>query len=249
MNSSGPPGSIAPVISPPDRSLSSLSPELTRRYHPVERTVHAGGTAFRLLAVPDTNRLLDQIDPAAFTEDERLPYWAELWTSSLSLAEYCLVGPTVKGMPVLELGCGLGLAGIAAAAAGARVMMTDYEPDALAFTRCNVERNLPGALDDGRVSVALLDWRRTVPGPRVERILGADVAYERRNFLPLLRTVDLLLAGSGTAVFTDPERAIGADFAAMAAGYGFRVNAVREAAPRHDAARTIIRYELRRGAT
>jgi predicted nicotinamide N-methyase len=224
-----------------------LSPELIERYRPVERKVHAGGRMFRLLTVADTNVLLDRIDPAAFAEDERLPYWADLWTSALGLADHCLRTPSIRGMSVLELGCGLGLAGIAAATAGARVLMTDYELDALAFTRCNVERNLPGALADGRVTVGLLDWRSTRPGPRFDRILGADVTYERRNFLPLLRTVDLLLAGSGTAVFTDPDRAIGAHFAALAGLQGFRVSTAREAAPRYDAVRSIVRYELERG--
>jgi predicted nicotinamide N-methyase len=221
-----------------------LPPALIERYRPVERTVYAAGREFRLLAVADTNALLDEIEPAAFADDERLPYWADLWTSGLALADYCLRLPSIRGMSILELGCGLGLAGIAAASAGARVVLTDYEPDALAFTRCNVERNLPGALADGRVTVDLLDWRSTGRGPRFDRILGADIAYERRNFLPLLRTLDLLLDASGTAVFTDPGRAIGADFAVLAELRGFRVNAVREAAPHHDAARTIVRYEL-----
>jgi len=249
MTSAGLSGAAAASHVPPAGHTPALfPPELVQRYHPVERTVHAAGHAIRLLAVPDTNALLDRIDPAAFAEDERLPYWAELWTSSIALAEYCLREPALRGVPVLELGCGLGLAGIAAAIAGARVMMTDYEPDALAFTRWNVEHNLPGALADGRVNVGLLDWRRTEPGRRYDRILGADVAYERRNFLPLLTTIDLLLTDGGTAILTDPGRGIGADFAALAAARGFRVDAARTAAPQHDAARTIVRYELRRGA-
>jgi predicted nicotinamide N-methyase len=227
-------------------SLAMLPEDLMFRYRPLERTVFAGSHAFTLLAVPDTNGLLEQIDPATFAEDERLPYWSEIWTSALGLAAYCVGSPMMRGAAVLELGCGLGLAGIAAAAAGARVMMTDYEPDALAFSRWNVERNLPGALASGRVDVRLMDWRSPLPGPPFDLIIGADVAYERRNFLPLLRTVDQLLTGSGMAIFTDPDRSTGGDFATLAALQGFGVNTVREPAPRHDATRILVRYELRR---
>ena len=43
-----------------------------------------------------------------------MPYWAELWSSSLALARVMAVRP-LRGVPVLELGCGLGLVALAAA--------------------------------------------------------------------------------------------------------------------------------------
>ncbi len=74
-----------------------------------------------------------------FAEDERLPYWAELWPSAIGLAHYLDRDVSLRGKHVLELGCGLGLLGVIAARDGARVLCTDYEPDALALhatTRC-----------------------------------------------------------------------------------------------------------------
>ena len=53
-------------------------------------------------------------------EDDADPYWCRPWPSALALAQLLTAQPElVRGRRVLELGCGLGLAGIAAARAGA----------------------------------------------------------------------------------------------------------------------------------
>src|SRR5689334_12812754 len=49
----------------------------------------------------------------------RDPYWCEPWPSALAMAEQLLTRPgLVAGERVTEVGCGLGLAGLAAAVAG-----------------------------------------------------------------------------------------------------------------------------------
>ncbi|KAL3132844.1 hypothetical protein ABBQ38_006769 [Trebouxia sp. C0009 RCD-2024] len=66
-------------------------------------------------------------------EGDRDPYWCRLWPSAVALAQLILQQPElVKGKRVCDIGCGLGLAGIAAALAGAReVVMLDRETLAL----------------------------------------------------------------------------------------------------------------------
>ena len=56
------------------------------------------------------------IDEEAFAHDEFLPYWAELWPAATALAEAL---PDVGGCGVVELGCGLGVPSLVAAARGA----------------------------------------------------------------------------------------------------------------------------------
>lgn len=47
------------------------------------------------------------------------PYWSEVWASAIAIAEVMFSDPTlVAGKRVADVGCGLGLAGIAAALAG-----------------------------------------------------------------------------------------------------------------------------------
>ncbi len=78
---SGSPGGISPV---PEGSL--LRASIEQRYRCRREEVTVGEASFSLLRVADPDVLLETIDPATFTEDERLPYWSELWASSVHLA-------------------------------------------------------------------------------------------------------------------------------------------------------------------
>jgi hypothetical protein len=70
------------------------------------------------------------IDEDDFDRNERLPYWAELWPSAISLARY-LHERDLAGARAIELGCGVGLPTIAALTRGAQVL---YErPNAVAL--------------------------------------------------------------------------------------------------------------------
>ena len=198
-------------------------PAITTRFDVVTREVLSSSYRWNLLAVRDTNRLLDEITPAQFESDGRLPYWADLWASSPVLAAHLRGRPGMAGSDFLELGCGLGLAGIAAAQAGASVTMTDYEDDALEFARYNASMNL--RKDElSRVTFLNLDWRRPDLPRTFDVIAGADIAYDRANFDPLLSLVRKLLRPGGVFLLTDPRREIGRDFVLLASSRGFTAN-------------------------
>ena len=148
----------------------------------VEEVVAIDGRDLRLLRPRNAEALLDE---AAFEHEEYLPYWAELWPSSLALAR-AVSARALRGARTLELGCGLGLPSIAAALSGGRVLATDWAPDAIAMARANAERN--GA----ELETMVCSWAE--PAPLLERapwdlVLASDVLYEARNgeaLLPLL---------------------------------------------------------------
>jgi predicted nicotinamide N-methyase len=173
----------------------------------VEEVVALDGRDLRLLRPRDAEALLDE---AAFEHEEYLPYWAELWPSSLALAR-ALAPRALRGARTLELGCGLGLPSIAAALAGGRVLATDWSPEAVAMTRANAERN--GA----DVETLVCSWAD--PGPLVDRapwdlVLASDVLYEARNAEALLP----LLPRLGREVWlADPGRPPAAHFLEAAA--------------------------------
>ena len=80
---------------------------------------------------------------------------------------------------MLELGCGLGLPSLVAAARGADVTAVDWAADAVALLRRNAARN------GLALGCEVHDWRR--PLPRMfDLALAADVLYERRNVEPVL---------------------------------------------------------------
>jgi predicted nicotinamide N-methyase len=162
----------------------------------VEEVVPIAGRDLRLLRPRDAEALLDE---EAFDREEFLPYWAELWPSSLALAR-TIAGRALRGARTLELGCGLGLPSIAAALAGGRVLATDWSAEAVAMTAANAERN------DATLETLVCSW--TEPEPLLARapwdlVLASDVLYEARNGDVLLE----LLPRLGPEVWlADPGR-------------------------------------------
>jgi predicted nicotinamide N-methyase len=137
------------------------------------------------------------IDEKAFARDEFLPYWAELWPASLALAGAL---PDVRGLRVVELGCGLGLVSLVAAAKGAAVTATDWSGDAIGLLRENAARNGVAVRAEAR------DWR--VPWEeRYDLALAADVLYERRNVDPLLARLRELAPAALVALAGRPYEA------------------------------------------
>lgn len=187
-----------------------------QRYATMETLLEVQGLQIRVTRIADFEALLGHIDPVTFAEDERLPYWAELWPASVAMVQYVRQRLTLAGRHVLELGCGLGLVGVAAALQGARVLCTDYEDAALAFARHNAQRNACQ-----HIRFRLMDWRRPVLRRRYDYILASDVIYEARNFGPLVALLRRYLARGGAAVFSEPRRVNALPFFALVRQRGF----------------------------
>ena len=116
------------------------------------------------------------IDEAAFAADEFLPYWAELWPAAGALA--AALPERFDGRRVVELGCGLGLPSLVAAARGAVVTATDWAGDAVELLLRNAERN------GLTVGAEVRDWREQWD-ERFDLAIAADVLYEQRNVTPV----------------------------------------------------------------
>jgi predicted nicotinamide N-methyase len=157
------------------------------------------------LAILRPREAEDLLSEEAFEQEEFLPYWAELWPSGVALARLVRRRP-LRGLRVLELGCGLGLPSIVAALGGARVLATDWSVEALEVTAANAERN-GAALDSAAIS-----WnepQRLLEGGTWDLVLGADLLYERRNVDQLL---DLLPRLGGEVLLAAPCRPPAARF-------------------------------------
>jgi predicted nicotinamide N-methyase len=171
----------------------------------IEEVVAVAGRDLELLRPRDAEALLDE---HAFEHEEYLPYWAELWPSALALARF-VGGRALHAARTLELGCGLGLPSLAAAAAGGRVLATDWSPESVAMTARNAERN--------GLAVETLRCSWTAPEPLLERgpwdlVLASDVLYERRNGEALLPLLPRLLTPRGEVWLAEPGRPPAASF-------------------------------------
>lgn len=183
----------------------------------------AGDRLWRLSRPADLESLWAAMGEGDLGPDERLPYWVELWPAAVLLARFIAArAEEFSGRVCLDAGCGLGLPALAAAAAGARVLGFDYEPEALAYARRNAAGNLrPG---EAAPLFAVMDWRRpAVARGRADVVLGADILYERRFFEPVAGFLDFALAPEGRALIADPERGVSAPAADRLRERGWRV--------------------------
>jgi predicted nicotinamide N-methyase len=142
----------------------------------------------------------------AFITDEYMPYWADLWPAARMLSKVILrepwpVPPTGEKLHALEIGCGLGLPGITALAAGLRVTFSDYDATALRFAADNARRNGFDAFDTFQ-----MDWRYPPTNLKFPVVLASDLVYEMRNVEPIVELVGHMLAPGGLALITDQDR-------------------------------------------
>ncbi len=178
------------------------------------------GKTFLLERVKNLDDLVDEISDDLFNEDERLPYWAELWPSALGLTEYILQNQQMfDGKTVLELGCGMGLTTMALSfAKPKKLLATDYEKPAIEATQKNFVLNKIDTLPE----LQLLDWRKPDIENNFNTIVASDVAYEERFFQPLIDLFKKYLATDGEIILAEPNRTIARTFFGKLALAGFQ---------------------------
>jgi predicted nicotinamide N-methyase len=142
----------------------------------------------------------------AYTDDEYIPYWADLWPAARMLAEVVIREPWETRMPAhgkleaLELGCGLGVSGLVALARGLVVTFSDVDEAAVQLAAQNARLN--GFQDFETAAIDL----RVAPDRVFPVLLAADVCYEVRLTESVAEFVGKALAPDGIALITDTDR-------------------------------------------
>jgi predicted nicotinamide N-methyase len=207
------------------RRLRLLS-RIERRYRTVVVPIQLGNLRFSFTRIAEPDRVLDdaveqedrrsRMPPGPVIEPPRMPYWAELWESALGLGQ--VIERTGPGSAnVLDLGCGMGLAGAVAAAMGNRVLMAELETSALLLARLNT---LPWAK---RVRCRRINWQSDRISQRFDLILGADILYEVSQWQHLHAFWQAHLAPGGTVMLGEPGRGTADHFNLWASERGWSV--------------------------
>ena len=185
--------------------------------------VDACGKRWHLSRPEDLETLWSRITDDEFTQDERLPYWVELWPASLALASLLYDNKAaIAGKKCLDIGCGLGFTALVASWLGAKVIAMDYEKEALAYAHKNAIQN----------SVlqplwAVMDWRFPAIAPRsFSFIWGGDIMYENRFVEPVFSFLEHALAPDGIVWVAEPGRSVYALFEQTLAERGWRSTCV-----------------------
>ncbi len=196
-----------------------------RSFETIEQSFVFSGSRFKIKRVKNLDELVDQIDDELFTEDERLPYWAELWPSAIGFSRF-ITGhkELIQNKSVLELGCGLGLTSLVLAAQEpASLLVTDYEREALQLTAENFQLN-----DFKLPNLQETDWRTAELNQKFDVISASDVLYEKRFFEPLLRMFNKHLTPEGIVLLAEPGRPIAEPFFELLTAGNYMFNSTLE---------------------
>ena len=158
-----------------------------------------GDSTVRLLKVADLGEMLGDRDP--FADVSAFPFWVKLWDAAILLAYVLTRIPGREGRTLLELGAGLGAPGLAAAASGFDVTISDYEDTILDFQRVSA-----AASGLGNVSFALLDWLDPPRLPAFDILAGAEILFREEFFAPLLRVFSAYLKPDGVIYLAHDAR-------------------------------------------
>lgn len=183
----------------------------------VEEQTTIGGVEFRWHKVADPDRLLSEaVDQHGMPSTDIDPFWAVAWRAAQGLDKF-LERMDLSGVRVLELGAGAGHAGIAAAARGAQVTLSDAVELALLVARLNSWPVRSG------VQIARLRWGdEQLACDPFPLILGSDLVYDPHHFPQLAECARQHLATEGRWLLSEPHRHTGDRFAQWIVDAGWK---------------------------
>ncbi len=144
------------------------------------------------------------------------PMFGVVWDSGEVLARM-MHTYDVKGLRILEVGCGIGLASIVLSARCSDVTASDYHPEANGYLQFNAKLN-----DLPPIAFVRTDWANTYPElGEFDLIIGSDVLYEQTHVELLSQFIERHAKPKCQVIFVDANRGWRGKFSKrmMALGY------------------------------
>jgi predicted nicotinamide N-methyase len=175
--------------------------DIEKRFGLLMKSHRIGELDVKVAQVERVDEMVYEIYPEAVTTHGDAPVWMITWPASFGLAEYLLHTQSVKGLKVLELGCGTAATGIALSMGGADVVCTDYDSLTLSLARYNATYNGCTSL-----SVRFLDWYKPEIEGTFDLVVGSEVVYFEKSYSPLLSVLKQYARTDGQIVLSDQHR-------------------------------------------
>jgi len=171
-------------------------------YTPFDRIFQSCGNIWHMRRA-DMDKLWDSMEQK--DGEDRLPYWNEIWPSSLALAGWLAeMQDDIKGKNCRDMGSGVGFTALLGKWLGAEVTAMDYEPQAIEYAKVNEFLNgIPG------VQWVVEDWRKPqLPAESFDRVWAGDIMYEEGFAQPIAAYLAAMLKSGGKAWIAEPGRDI-----------------------------------------
>ena len=160
------------------------------------------GRKFQMLLPNDLTRFIDPDDVF-----RGFPMWAKIWQASWVLADYLAKIPVESKKKFLEIGAGAGLVSIVAASFGHSITLTEFNPDALQFSRANAFIN-----GCSQLPILELDWNRPQLTATFDYIVASEVTYKKRDWAPLKKLFRTCLNPDGEIILVGEMKRVAKNF-------------------------------------
>lgn len=187
-------------------------------YQVQTQSFELAGSLWHIRSLLDGNQYSDPEGAAAACgiSEEGWSHFGRIWPAGQVLAE--VVGrPDAKHRRMLEIGCGLALAGLVAHRALADITVSDLHPLAETFLLHNLALNgLPP------LAYRTVDWSRPpLALGRFETLIGSDILYEPQQAAQLADFVLRHATEDAEIIVVDPGRGHRGHFSRLLQAQGF----------------------------
>ena len=124
-----------------NQDLNEIMDGIQQDYKTEIVPITVAGRTLRFLQIADLDNIIFQLLATSDLAATELPFWGKIWEASILLAAYLAAQPVVPGRQILEIGSGMGVSGLFAAACGHEVILSDHKENILRFTRANALLN------------------------------------------------------------------------------------------------------------
>lgn len=130
------------------------------------------------------------------------PYWAKIWDSAHALVQFLREEPAwIQNKIVLEIGAGIGIPSLSIAAQTDKIIISDYDPNAVALLQKNIEH-----LKLNNASAACVDWNLISDDMIADTILLCDANYEPNQHNNLMLLIEKIINKGSTILLATPNR-------------------------------------------
>ena len=129
------------------------------------------------------------------------PLWSKIWEATAVLAFQLSKVPVKSEVKFLEIGAGMGVAGIYAATLGHDITITEYNDDAIHFARANAMQN---GVDP--TLIQKLDWSNPGVMGQFDYIIGSEVVFKETDIMSLHFLFQRYLKPGGTILLAEGMR-------------------------------------------
>ena len=181
----------------PEASLDELLTLAEKKFKIGFESVRVGDQTLEIAQITNMVEYLDRLSQKARNgKNIQIPMWAKIWPAATLLSYSVRQLPCTGEQSLLEIGAGMGIPGLFAAAMGFQTVISDINEDALLFARINILKN--GLADRARIQ--RIDFSTAPTEQKFDVLLGSEVLYIPGAAKPLVHFVKNSMKPEGMAL-------------------------------------------------